>query len=70
MVGRHPGVHPHALTAWWTLGEDLARAGWKRTRQILLIHAGRPIVLKLRKAGTEELQAALERLVAQPVALG
>ncbi len=65
-----------ALTAWWPPGEDLARAGWKRIPQILLIRAGRPVergrrlVLKLRIAGTEELQVALERRVAQPVAPG
>ena len=61
----------HALTAWWSLDEDLARASWKRTRQVLLIHAarlvrhGRHLILKLREQGAGELQAALERLNAR-----
>lgn len=75
-LGAIPAFDLHALTTWWPRGEDLARAGWKRIRQILLIHDGRlvervrQLVLKLRKAGTEDLRAALERLVAQPVACG
>ena len=58
----------HVLTAWWRLDEDLARAAWKRVRRFLLVHAGRLIesgrqhILRMRKAGTEELQAALQRL--------
>ena len=61
----------HALTAWWSPDEDLARASWKRTRQVLLIHAarlvhhGRQLILKLREQGTEALQAALQRLSAR-----
>ena len=63
----------HALTAWWSLDEDLARASWKRTRPVLLIHAarfvrrGRQLILKLRKEGTEGLQATLERLNVRPL---
>ena len=58
----------HVLTAWWSLEEDLARKAWKRVRRVLLVHAGRLIesgrqhILRMRKAGTEELQAALQRL--------
>ena len=58
----------HILTAWWCLDEDLARAAWKRIRRTLLVHAGRLIesgrqlILRMRKTGTEELQAALQRL--------
>ena len=65
-----------ALTARWTLGEDLARAGWKRTRRVLLLHAGRLVerdsqfILKLRNAGTEELRAALQSLDERSTALG
>ena len=33
----------HTLTARWALGEDIARVIWKRTRHVLLIHAGRLI---------------------------
>ena len=58
----------HVLTAWWSLDEDLARASWKRIRRVLLVHAGRLIktgrqfILRMRKRGSEELQAALQRL--------
>ncbi len=58
----------HTLTAWWSLDEDLARATWKRIRRVLLVHAGRLIesgrqlILRMRKTGTEELQAALQNL--------
>ena len=58
----------HTLTAWWSLDEDLARATWKRFRRVLLVHAGRLIesgrqrILRMRKTGTEELQAALQNL--------
>ena len=58
----------HTLTAWWSLDEDLARATWKRIRRVLLVHAGRLIesgrqlILRMRKTGIEELQAALQNL--------
>ena len=58
----------HVLTAWWSLDEDLARASWMRIRRVLLVHAGRLIktgrqfILRMRKRGSEELQAALQRL--------
>ena len=61
----------HVLTAWWSLDEDLARAAWKRVRRVLLVHAGRLIesgrqlFLRLRRNGTEELQAALQNLDAR-----
>ena len=61
----------HVLTAWWTLDEDLARSSWKRIRRVVLVHAGRLIesgrqfILRMRKSGTEELQAALQRLDAR-----
>ena len=66
----------HTLTAWWCLGEDLARATWKRIRRVLLDHAGRLIesgrqlILRMRKAGTEELQAALQQLGARSTVPG
>ena len=67
---RNPGVQPPcvALTAWWTLSEDPARASRKGTGRVLLIHAGRVVerghqlILKKRKSGTEEPQAAPESL--------
>ena len=66
----------HTLTAWWSLGEDLARATWKRIRRVLLDHAGRLIesgrqlILRMCKAGTEELQAALQQLDARSTVPG
>ena len=67
----------HTLTAWWSLGEeDLARATWKRIRRVLLDHAdrlsesGRQLILRMRKAGTEELQAALQQLDARSTVPG
>ncbi len=69
--------NPHVLTEWWTLGKDLARAtGWRWIRPVLLIHAdrlverGRRLILKLRKVGTEELQAALQNLDERSTAPG
>ena len=58
----------HTLTAWLSLDKDLGRATWKRIRRVLLVHAGRLIesgrqlILRMRKTGTEELQAALQNL--------
>ena len=49
-------LNHHALTAWWALGENLARASWKRTGRVLLVHAGRlvergrQLILKMCKA--------------------
>ena len=63
--------HLHILAAWWCLDEDLARAACKRIRRVLLDHAirviesGRLLILRMRKAGTEERQAALHRLDAR-----
>ena len=65
-----------ALIGITVLEPQLARAGWKRIRSVLLIHAGRLIrhgrqwILVLRRAGTEELQKALARLSARPLAPG
>ena len=64
------------LTAWWSLNEDLARATWKRIRRVLLDHAGRLIesgrqlILRMRRNGTEELQAALQNLDARSTVPG
>ena len=64
-AGRGPGPGPAA-----------SGPGCKRTRRVLLIHAGRlvergrQLILKLRKAGTEELQAALRSLDERPTAPG
>ena len=57
-----------ALIGITVLEPELARAGWKRIRAVLLIHAGRLVrrarqwILVLRRAGTEALQKALARL--------
>ena len=69
-------LNHNALTAWLTLGEDLAGASWKRTRRVLLIHAGhlvergRQMIFRMRKSGTEELQAALGTLGERSTAPG
>ena len=66
----------HILTAWWSLDEDLARATWKRVRRVLLVHAGRLIessrqlILRMSRNGTEELQAALQRIDARSTVPG
>ena len=68
--------HWREVPAWWTLGEELACASRKRTRRVLPIHAarlvesGRQLILKMRQAGTEELQAALETLDERSTAPG
>ena len=66
----------HTLTAWWSLNEDLARAAWKRIRRVPLDHAvrliesGRQLILRMRNAGTKELQAALQQLDARSTVPG
>ena len=75
-MGALLAVSLHALTAWRTLGEDPDRANWERTRRVRLIHAdrlverGRQLNLRMRKARTEELQAALESLGERPTVPG
>ena len=57
----------HMLTAWWSLDDDFARATWRRVRRVLLVHAGRltesgrQLILRMRRNGTEERQAALRQ---------
>ena len=58
----------HPLTPWWSLDGVFAHAGWKRIRRVVpdhagrLIESGRQLVLRMRRAGTEEVQAALQHL--------
>ena len=63
-----PAHNLHTLAAWWSLDEDFARATCRRVRRVLLVHAGRLIesgrqlILRMRRNGAEEPQAALQQI--------
>ena len=67
-LGAVLALNTHALVRLFALGANLARAGWKRVRNVLLAHAGRitlharSLRLRLSAKATGELQRALQRL--------